>query len=84
MRPVSVDQELARPEAPILQRGQRIRGYFDGHGLYRSTGGSIRRTPDGMLELRRPVGLMGTEKERLPVDSVRTLITGRAPWPFRS
>ena len=83
MRPVSVDAELARPDALIQHRGQPIRGYFDGHGLYRPTGGSIRRAKDGILELRRPSGFRGSVLERLPVDSVRTLITGRAPWPLR-
>jgi hypothetical protein len=86
VRPLSVDEELARPDAPILRRGQAIAGYFDGHGLYHRTDGSIRRakTSNDTLELRQPAGLMRTRTTRLPVDSVRTVITRRdsgSPYP---
>ncbi len=84
MRPVSIDAELARRDAPILHRGQPISGYFDGHGRYHPARGTIRRGKDGALELRRQVGFMRTETTRFPLDSVRTVITDRkrtSPYP---
>jgi hypothetical protein len=75
MRPVSVDEELARGDSPMVRGGLSIVGYFDNHGLYHRTGGRIRRAGDRTLELRTWTGHMRSKTVRLSVDSVRTVMT---------
>jgi hypothetical protein len=78
-----VAEELARPKAPIVRSHQAIEGYFDDHGLYRRTGGWIRRVDDSTLVLRRATGMVVNEIARIPTTQVRTLIVPRTRvWPF--
>jgi hypothetical protein len=74
MRPLSVEDELVRRNSPMRHGGQPIAGYFDHHGLYHGTGGSIRRLDAHTLELRTSSGLMKSAITRLPADSVHTVI----------
>ena len=76
IRPVSVDQELARHKSPMVRGGLWIDGYFDDHGLYHRTGGRIRRVSDGTLELSRPSKefMRSGETIRLSADSVHTVV----------
>lgn len=76
IRPVSVDQELARHKSPMVRGGLSIDGYFDHHGLYHRTGGKIRRVSDGTLELSHPSNepMRSGETVRLSADSVHTVV----------
>ena len=77
LHPVSVDEELARHDGSMIRGRLPIDGYFDNHGLYHHTGGSIRRAGDRTLELRTETGHMRVKAVRLSVDSVRTVMTRR-------
>jgi hypothetical protein len=72
--PVSVDAELAHKNSPMVRGRLSIDGYFDNHGIYHRTPGSIRSAGDRTLELRKETGRMSTETVRLSVDSVRTVL----------
>jgi hypothetical protein len=76
--PLSVDAELARGKDSRMVRGRMwIDGYFDNHGLYHHTPGSIRSAGGRTLELRKETSHMrAPETVRLSVDSVRTVVLG--------
>ena len=80
IRPVSVDQELARHKSPMVRGGLSIDGYFDHQGLYHRTGGKIRRVTDRTLELSHPSNefMRPGETIRLSADSVHAVVARKS------